>query len=51
MYVHIEHEFKQNTLRGFMFVTSNIHTYVHECKKDWKGIYQNYTIISIILTI
>lgn len=24
---------KQNTLGGFMFVTSNIHTYMHKCKK------------------
>lgn len=31
---------KQNILRGFMFVTSNIHIYMHKCKKDWKGVYQ-----------
>lgn len=35
---------KQNTLRGFMFVTSSIHIYMYKCKKDWKGVYKILTI-------
>lgn len=33
---------KQNILRDFMFMISNIHTYLYECRKDWKEISKLY---------